>query len=210
MNRQKKKEYLKYYGYPKFKLWNSEQKFHIDFIYNWLNKWPKKKHFQRKIGPLLSRELVQLLSHVWLSATPQTAAHQASLSFTISWNLLKLMSIESVMPSNHLILWTWVIPINHWINFSAQVQFSSVQSLSCVRLFATPWIAARQASLSITNSRSSLKLMLPLKREHLERNCYQNHSIVSLAWIPKVMVIQSIDNWNAYNYLIIAYFSSYL
>ena len=39
------------------------------------------------------------------------------------------------------------------------VQFSSVQSLSRVRLFATPWIAARQAFLSITNSRSSLKLM---------------------------------------------------
>ena len=37
-------------------------------------------------------------------------------------------------------------------------QFSSVQSLSRVRLFATPWIAARQASLSITNSRSSLRL----------------------------------------------------
>ena len=37
------------------------------------------------------------------------------------------------------------------------VQFSSVQSLSRVRLFATPWIAARQASLSITNSRSSLR-----------------------------------------------------
>ena len=39
------------------------------------------------------------------------------------------------------------------------VQFSSVQSLSCVPLFATPWIAARQISLSITNSRSLLKLM---------------------------------------------------
>ena len=39
------------------------------------------------------------------------------------------------------------------------VQFSSVQSLSHVWLFATPWIAARQASLSITNSRSSLRLM---------------------------------------------------
>ena len=38
-------------------------------------------------------------------------------------------------------------------------QFSSVQSLSCVRLFVTPWIAARQASLSITNSRSLPKLM---------------------------------------------------
>ena len=37
-------------------------------------------------------------------ATPWTAAHQASLSITNSWNLLKLMSIESVMPSNHLIL----------------------------------------------------------------------------------------------------------
>ena len=37
--------------------------------------------------------------------------------------------------------------------------FSSVQSLSCIRLFVTPWSAARQASLSITNSRSSLKLM---------------------------------------------------
>ena len=44
------------------------------------------------------------LSHVCLFATPWTAAHQASLSITNSWSLLKLMSIESVMPSNHLIL----------------------------------------------------------------------------------------------------------
>ena len=48
---------------------------------------------------------VQLLSHVWLFATPWTAACQASLSITNSWSLLKLMSIESVMPSNHLILY---------------------------------------------------------------------------------------------------------
>ena len=47
---------------------------------------------------------VQSLSQVQLFATPWTAAHQASLSFTISWSLLKLMSIELVMPSNHLIL----------------------------------------------------------------------------------------------------------
>ena len=47
---------------------------------------------------------VQSLSHVQLFATPWTAAHQASLSFTISQSLLKLMSIESVMPFNHLIL----------------------------------------------------------------------------------------------------------
>ena len=44
------------------------------------------------------------LSHVLLFVTPQTAARQTSLSFTISWSLLKLMSIELEMPSNHLIL----------------------------------------------------------------------------------------------------------
>ena len=53
--------------------------------------------------------VVQLFSHVPLFATPWTAAHQASLSFTISWSLLRLMSIESVMPSNHLIL---VVPFS--------------------------------------------------------------------------------------------------
>ena len=47
---------------------------------------------------------VQLLSRVWLFVTPWTAALQTSLSITISQSLLKLMCIESVMPSNHLIL----------------------------------------------------------------------------------------------------------
>ena len=47
---------------------------------------------------------VQLLSHVRLFATAWTAARQASLSFTISQSMLKLMSTELVMPSNHLIL----------------------------------------------------------------------------------------------------------
>ena len=48
--------------------------------------------------------VVQLLSHVRLFVSPQTAVRQASLSITNSQSLLKLMSIESVMPSNHLIL----------------------------------------------------------------------------------------------------------
>ena len=46
---------------------------------------------------------VQLLSHVWLLVTPWIVAHQASLSITSSRSLLKPMSIESVMPSSHLI-----------------------------------------------------------------------------------------------------------
>ena len=48
--------------------------------------------------------VVQSLSCVQLFVTPWTATNQASLSFTLSWSLLKLMSIESVMPSSHLIL----------------------------------------------------------------------------------------------------------
>ena len=48
--------------------------------------------------------VVQLLSRVWLFVSPCIAAHQAPLSFTISWGLLKFMPIELVMLSNHLIL----------------------------------------------------------------------------------------------------------
>ena len=56
---------------------------------------------RRKLKP---NQSVQSLSHVQLFATPWTAASQASLSITNSWNLLKLMSVKLVMPSNHLIL----------------------------------------------------------------------------------------------------------
>ena len=54
--------------------------------------------------PPLYLTSVQLLSCVQLFATPWTAACQASLSITNSWSLLKIMSIKSVMSSNHLIL----------------------------------------------------------------------------------------------------------
>ena len=53
---------------------------------------------------ITSLVVVQSLSHVWLFATPWTAARQASLSITNSRSLLNFMSIDSVMPSNHLIL----------------------------------------------------------------------------------------------------------
>ena len=68
---------------------------------------------QFKLGTKLPHYLKDSDSHgevvvLWLScvllfATPKTATHQDSLSFTISWSLLKLMSIESGMPSNHLL-----------------------------------------------------------------------------------------------------------
>ena len=52
----------------------------------------------------INNAVVQSLSCVWFFVTLWTSAHQASLSFTISQSLLKLMSVELVMPSNHLIL----------------------------------------------------------------------------------------------------------
>ena len=61
-----------------------------------------RPHLWLQIIPHLSS--VQLLNPVWLFVTPCTAAHQASMSITNSQNLLKLMSIELVMPSHHLSL----------------------------------------------------------------------------------------------------------
>ena len=65
---------------------------------NALSKWPMC------IIPLVQFSSVQLLSRVWLFATPWTTACQASLSITNSWSPPKPMSINLVMPSNHLIL----------------------------------------------------------------------------------------------------------
>ena len=104
---------------------------------------------------------VQFLSHVCLYVTPWITACQAFLSITNSWSLLRLMSIESVMPSNHLILChPFVLPPSifssirvfsnesflcirwpkYW-SFSFSInpsnEFSSVQSLSHVRLCDT-------------------------------------------------------------------------
>ena len=61
-------------------------------------------HFEKRSEQNQKFSSVQLLSCVQLFKIPWTAAHQASLSITNSWSLLKLMSIELVMSSNHLIL----------------------------------------------------------------------------------------------------------
>ena len=64
----------------------------------------KRRRGQQRMRWFNGISSVQSRSIVRLFATPRTAAHQASLSITNSQSLLKLMSIESVMPSNHLIL----------------------------------------------------------------------------------------------------------
>ena len=73
---------------------------------------------------------VQSLSHVQLFATPWPAAHQTSLSITNSWSLLKLMLIESVMPSNHLILCR---PLLLPPSICPSIRVFSNESVLCIR-----------------------------------------------------------------------------
>ena len=73
---------------------------------------------------------VQSLSHIQLFASQWTATHQAFLSHTNSWSLLKLMSIESVMPSNHLILCHPLLLLSS--NFFSIRVFSN-ESVLCIR-----------------------------------------------------------------------------
>ena len=73
--------------------------------------------------------IIQLLSCVQLFVTPWNAAHQASLSFTIPRNMLKLMSIELVMPSNHLALYqTLLLP-----SIFPSIKVFSNESILCIR-----------------------------------------------------------------------------
>ena len=73
---------------------------------------------------------VQLLSHIWLFATPWTVVHQASLSSTNSSSLFKLMSLESVMPSNHLIL---CHPLLLLLSIFPSIRVFSSESVLCIR-----------------------------------------------------------------------------
>ena len=73
--------------------------------------------------------VIQWLSRVWLLVTPWTASCQASLSITISQSLLKLMSIESVMPSNHLIC----RPLLLLPSIFPSIRVFSTESALCIR-----------------------------------------------------------------------------
>ena len=92
--------------------------------------------------------VVQSLSHVQLFTTPWTAAHQASLSFTISQSLLKLMSIEPMMPSNCLILY-------HPLLLLPSV-FPSIRILSNELALCIRWLKYWCFSISPSNEYSGL------------------------------------------------------
>ena len=101
-------------------------------------------------GSFSSITVVLLFSCAQLSATPWTAAHQASLSFAIPWSLLKFMSIESVMLSNHLILFYPLLLLPSI--------FPSIRVFSDESAFCTRWPKYWSFNFSISPSSEYLRL----------------------------------------------------
>ena len=87
-------------------------------------------HTQPDKGQRVKDSSVQSLSHVWLFATPCTAAHQASLSITNSGSLLKLISLELVKPSNYLI---FCRPLLFQPPIFPSIRVFSNESILCIR-----------------------------------------------------------------------------
>ena len=95
--------------------------------------------------------IFQLYTHVQLFATPWAEALQASLSFTISWSLLKLISIESVITSNHLILCHSLLLLP---SIFPSIRVFSNESALCIR-----WPKHRRFSFSISPSSEYSRLI---------------------------------------------------
>ena len=143
---------------------------------------------------------VQLFSHVWLFATPWTAAHQASLSITNSQSPPKPMSIESVMPSHHLILCRPLLPLPSI--------FPSIRVFSNESAFHIRWPKYWSFSFNISPSNEHPRL-ISFKMDWLDRlavqgtlkSLLQHHSskasILQCSAFFIVQLLTSIhDYWN--------------
>ena len=133
---------------------------------------------------------VQALSHVQLFATPWTAARQASLSITNSRNSFKLMSIESVMPSNHLILcYPLLLPPSI---------FPSIRVFSNESVFHIRWPKYWSFSFSISSSNEYSGLIsfridwldLLAVQETLKSLLQHHSSKASILWCSAFFMVQ--------------------
>ena len=104
-----------------------------------------------------------------------------------------MTNLDSILKDRNITLLTKVCLVKATVFLVVKFQFSSVQSLSRVWLFATPWTSARQASLSITNSWSSLRLM------SIELVMPSNHLILChpLLLLPYLSQDQGLFQWNS-------------
>ena len=131
-----------------------------------------------------------MLSHVQLFVTPQTATHQASLSITNSQSLLKLMSIESVMPSNHLIL---CCPLLLLPSIFPSIRIFSNESVLRIR-----WSKYWSFSFSISPS-NEYSGLISFRMDWLDllvvrgtlKSLLQNHSSkASILWCSAFFIVQ--------------------
>ena len=134
-------------------------------------------------------ELVQSLSHVPLFATPWTAAQQASLSITNSWSSLKLMSIELVIPSNHLILCRPLLPPSI---------FPSIRVFSNESVLLVRWPKYWSFSFSISPS-NEYSGLIPFRMDWLDllavqgtlKSLLQHHSSKApIIWHSAFFIVQ--------------------
>ena len=119
--------------------WRYFNKYLLDWV-----KWIHKRFTYGIQYKMKMIAVVQSPSHAQLSATQWTAACQPSLSFTISWSLLKLVSIELVIPSNHLIL-------RHPFLFLPSI-FPSIRVFSSESALHIKWPKFWNFSFSISHS----------------------------------------------------------
>ena len=133
---------------------------------------------------------VQSLSHIWLFETPGTAARQACLSITNSWGLLKLMSIESVMPSNHLI---FCRPLLLPPSIFPSIRVFSNESALCIR-----WPKYWSFSFNISSS-NEYSGLISFRMDCLDllavqealKNLLQHHSFkASVLWYSDFFIVQ--------------------
>ena len=138
-----------------FRKWNAISKiYYIQSLELLAEKYSKNKNgslYFANFFRVVEFSSIQLLSRVWLFATPWTAAHQASLSITNSRSSPKLMSIESVMPSSHLILCR---PLLLLPPIPPSIRVFSNESTLCMR-----WTKYWSFSLSINPSNEHPRLV---------------------------------------------------
>ena len=134
---------------------------------------------------------IQSLSCDRLFVTPWTTTHQASLSITNSWSLLKLMSIESVMPSNHLI---FCCPLLLPPSVFPSIRFFSSESVLCIRW---PKYWSFSFSISPSNEYSGLISFLGLTGFDLLtvqgtlQSLLQDHNLkASILWHSAFFIVQ--------------------
>ena len=147
-----------------------------------------------------------MLSRVRLPAIPWTAVRQASLSFTISQSLLKSMSIESVMPSNHLTLYhPLLLP-----SILPSIRVVSSKSALCIR-----WLKYWSFSISPSNEYSGLISFRVdwfdlLAAQGILKSLLQNYSSSTLSLLYGPTLISIHDHWKTIPLTILIFVSKLL